>query len=225
MAEMTNPRELMLHCTWVNEAYMRLPAGMVNGYSLVADLYKRLATQSRICAEAWVNDQRCPAHEPAVDAFWVAVVPWAVSFGQSLGVPQYEWRNLFVAPHEQFVEYLCEGRSCDELPIVSGTPSEIIMRLDAEWMKMVASLTGRWAFWSYLKDMPALVQAKALDSALQQPGSEAQRAYLTSDLVFFRQLFAPFPFSAKMRADIGVILLAVEEEIKIMSGNLPNGRV
>jgi hypothetical protein len=225
VAKITNPRELILHCTWVNEAYMRLPAGMVSGYNLVADLYRRLATQSRQCAEAWVNDQCCPDHEPAVDAFWVAVVPWAISFGQSLHLDPGEWHQAVVHPHEQFVQYLTNNTCDDPIKLISGTPSEIIMKLDAEWMSRVAYLTGRWAWFRYLPDIPALAQAKQLDSALQEPGSEAQKAYLKSDLVFFRQLFEPFPFSESMRSDINGILAQVEDEIKYMCGNMSDGRL
>lgn len=231
MSPIASTKELILHCTQVNEDYMKLPAGMIPDYRNLANLYRRMAGTSRECAEAWIKNRTCPEHETAVDAFWWAVWNWADAFGRSFKLETREWQKKFILPHFEFARYL---RPIDNsrhsevdryIETIRGEPSEIILELDIRWMKQVVYFTARWNFWGYFpRESPSLVQAKKLESALRKPGSEAQKAYLESDLIFFRQLFAGFPFSDEMKMSLDNILCRVEREIAVMTAGLPDGR-
>ncbi len=187
-------RDIILKCTQVNVDYMRLPAGMVDGYRDLVALYKRIASQSLDCAQAWVANQPCPDHEPAVDAFWWGIVSWSEALGMSVGTDPQEWGATFVAPHEEFAGYLRPGSRGERLAVVTGNPGEVVMQLDAAWMMLVVKLTAQWGLLRHLKDHGAMMQARSLDKELRRPGSPAYKAYLQSDLAFLRQLFKNFPF-------------------------------
>lgn len=193
-------REIMLRCTGVNRDYMRLPAGQVTGLTTLTELYQRMASQSVECAHAWVSDQSCPSHEPAVDAFWWGIVPWADAFGQSIKVEKGEWHRVFIVPHLSFAAYLKAGNHLESISPVSGTAAEIILELDRRWMELVIRLTMKWGLLHHIKDRQALNEAKNLDAMLRVPSSTAWSLYLESDLAFFRQLFKNFQFSAETTA-------------------------
>lgn len=201
--------DIMLKCTQVNMDYMRLPSGKVDGLENLTDLYSRLARQSNECARDWKAGSPCPKHEPAVDAFWWGVVAWADGFGNSvLGVgDQSEWGNVFIYPHLRFAEYLKPldrnqvvwhrnyGEGPEPLPIVSGPPAYVILKLDSLWMQRVVQLTAKWGFFAHFKDQGALPEAKKLGDDLMNTASPARQAYLESDIKFFKALFVNFPFS------------------------------
>lgn len=203
-------KAIMLNCTKVNQRYMRLPAGKVAGLETMTDLYKRIASQSIQCAEAWHRDEPCPEHEPAVDAFWWAVVSWADAFGLSMGVDQVEWGQKFIFPHDMFANYLRPGTPPAPLSTVDGSPANIIMELDARWMVLVISLTAQWGMIHHLKDSRAISEAQHLEAELRNPASPAYKAYLKSDLAFFRALFKPFPFNQQTKEHIDAWLKEVE---------------
>ncbi len=194
MAEIKNIRELMHHCCEVNYNYMRLPAGQLDKYRNLTALYKRLAGQSLLCSDAWLHKRSCPDHEPAVDAFWWAVVAWAEAFGISVGMKPEEWSRVFIDPHRQFAIYLKDYDSMETIYPHAALPAEAIMELDVRWMKLVIKLTSRWGLFRYLNDMPALREAQTLERELREDGSKVRDSYLRSDLVFFDALFKPFPF-------------------------------
>lgn len=206
-------KEIMLNCTKVNHKYMRLPAGKVAGLETMTALYKRIATQSLQCAEAWNKNQACPKHEPAVDAFWWAVLPWADAFGLSVGIDMKEWGEKFILPHWEFARYLKEAHVPDPLPQVDGSPANIIMELDAKWMELVIKLTAEWGLMHHLKDAGARSEAEKLGIELRNPESPTYKAFLDSDLNFFRHLFEPFPFSDGTRQYINAWLKRAEEAL------------
>lgn len=206
-------KEVMLRCTLVNRDYMRLPAGKIAGLETMTALYKRIAKQSVQCAEAWVHDSPCPAHEPAADAFWWSVLAWADAFGLSMGVDMAEWGRLFIYPHHQFANYLRPGNPPEPLAEIDGSPAVIILTLDALWMERVIKLTAKWGLFHHLKDRGAMDEAQQLDAQLRDPGSPAYKAYLESDLAFFRALFKPFPFSVPTRTYIENWLKRAEEAL------------
>lgn len=214
-----NNREIMLHCTKVNHDYMRLPAGKVAGLEALTALYKRIASQSLQCAQAWVQDSPCPKHEPAIDAFWWSVVAWADTFGLCIGVDQKEWGRTFISPHYEFACYikplkdaLFGGNAPEPLPQVDGSPADIILKLDALWMERVITLTAKWGLLHHLKDKQAMTEAQHLDDELRNADSPAYKAYLESDLAFFHALFKPLPFSEETRNHIDAWLKSAEEE-------------
>ena len=190
-----NHKDIMLRCAQVNADYMRLPAGMVDGYRKLVALYQRIADQSLACAQAWVADLPCPDHEPAVGAFWWGVVSWAEAFGTSIGADPGEWSAVFVRPHAQFAGYLRPRCRSEVLQPVVRSPDETVIEIDVAWMGLVVKLTIQFGLASHIKDYRAMVEARELEEELRRPGSPARRAYLQSDLVFFRQLFSNFPFS------------------------------
>jgi len=197
-----NNREIMLKCTQVNRDYMRLPAGKVDGLKHLTALYRRLADQSCACALAWVEDKACPEHEPAVDAFWWGVVEWADAFGISVGVDKDEWGRIFIRPHLEFADYVLPGPHPEPMPFVGGPPADVILRLDAAWMERVIKLTTKWGLLAHLKDKGALGEAEHLGSELRNPASPSYKAYLESDLKFFRKLFVNFPFSIQTTSQL-----------------------
>jgi len=206
-------KEIMFQCTKVNQQYMRLPAGKVAGLEAMTDLYKRIAAQSVKCAEAWCKGQTCPEHEPATDACWWGVVAWADAFGLSMGVEPVEWGQKFMYPHEQFANYLRPGRPPGPLPPVEGSPANIIMTLDALWTELVIKLTARWGLLHHLKDNGAMIEAQNLELELRNPGGATYKAFLTSDLVFFRALFKLFRFSVMTQNYIDNWLMRAEEAL------------
>ena len=187
-------RDIILRCTQVNVDYMRLPAGMVDGYGELVALYQRVANQSRDCAQAWVANRPCPEHEPAVAAFWWGIVSWSEAFGEVVGTDPSEWAATFVAPHEEFAQYLRPRVRTEALAVVTGNPGEMVMKLDAAWMMLVVKLTAQFGLLHHLKDRGAMMQAQSLNQELGRPGSRVYKSYLESDLVFFRQLFKNFAF-------------------------------
>lgn len=221
MEIITDNRKLMHHCCVVNNDYMRLPAGRVDDYNLISDLYRRLAQQSLECSMAWMNGQDCPKHEPAVNAFWTAVMPWADEFARTFHMPELEWYDVFMQPHSEFLRFI--RHDCDWVPLeqVHGSTSERVMKLDADWMSRVVTLTTRWAFWQYLSEKDVIGQAKRLEQELKTPGSPVQKAYLISDFAFFKNLFEPFPFSNQSRECINKFLASLETEINQINCHLP----
>lgn len=187
-------KETILKCADVNFRYMRLPAGSVDGYRNLVDVYQRIARQSLAAAQAWNYGSPCPSHEPAVDSFWWGVTAWAEAFGRSIGVDINEWNLKFVVPHYEFAEYLRPKGYSEPLPMCTGDPADVILKLDALWMEQVVKLTAKWGLFSHLKDMPALTEARILGIELQNRGTDAYKAYLRSDLTFFEQLFKNFEF-------------------------------
>ncbi len=202
MATVKELRGLIRHCCEVNCNYMRLPAGQLERYPNLIDLYQRIADQSLECANAWVRNLTCPDHEPAVDAFWWAVSAWAETFGLSAGMPTQEWFTIFVYPHIEFARYLKPEGSVDAIDPHAGKPAETILELDVRWMKRVMILTGAWGWFVHLKDVPAVEDARCLERELRSEDSEARDAYLHSDLIFFHELFKPFPFKEKTREQL-----------------------
>jgi len=192
---------------------MRLPAGKVVSLEAMTALYKRIASQSHDCAQAWVQDSPCPDHEPGADAFWWAVVAWADAFGLSMGVDMAEWSRLFVYPHDQFANYLRPGNLPPPLEEVDGSPADVIITLDVAWTELVLKLTARWGFLHHFKDRAAVLEAQRLLAVLRTPGSPAYKAFLESDLTFFRHLFKPFPFSEQTREHINAWLKRAEEAL------------
>lgn len=211
---------IILDCTRVNHKYMRLPAGKVAGLEAMTDLYKRIASQSVKCAEAWYRDGICPDHEPATDAFWWGVVAWSDAFGLSMGVDMAEWSQMFVFPHDQFANYLRPGTPPAPLePILcplhskNGSPADVILTLDAQWTELVIKLTAQWGLFHHLKDHGAMLEAQRLQGELRTPGSPTYKAFLASDLVFFRNLFKNFPFSKETQQYIKDWLKRAEEAL------------
>lgn len=204
-------KEIILNCTRVNHKYMRLPAGKVVGLETMTDLYKRIASQSLDCAQAWVQDSPCPDHEPAVDAFWWGVVAWADAFGLSMGVDMAEWSRLFVYPHDQFANYLRPSNPPPPLEPVNESPANVILALDAAWTELVIKLTAEWGLFHHLKDRGAMLEAQRLQGELRTPGSPTCKAFLESDLTFFHHLFKNFPFSEQTRKYINAWLKRAEE--------------
>ncbi len=202
MAQVRTPRELIHYCCETNAEYMRLPAGQLHNYRQITALYQRLADQALLCAGAWLRSKPCPDHEPAVSAFWWAAVAWAEAFGTSIGVDPVEWQEVFVLPHLDFASYLRPGERCEVIEPHAGQPAEVIMELDARWMRLVMKLTGKWGMWEHLKDLPALREAERLERELRAPDGQTRDAYLRSDLKFFRELFEPFPFKYQTRQQI-----------------------
>jgi len=209
---MTN-QEIIVNCCKVNKTYMRLPAGQVSGLETMTSLYTRIAEQSLECALAWQRGSPSYPHEPAVDAFWWAVVAWADGFGLSIGVDMKEWSRNVVYSHEQFANYLKPGNLQEPLHSVDGSPANIILELDAKWMELVIILTAKWGLFHHLKDMPAKSEAEKLGAELRKPDSPAYKAYLESDVVFLRAFFACFPFSQQTKTYLNLWLKRVKEEI------------
>jgi len=206
-----NDREIILNCARVNHQYMRLPAGKVDGLEAMTDLYKRIAAQGLDCAQAWVQDSPCPDHEPGTDAFWWGVVAWSDAFGLSMGVDMTEWGRLFVYPHEQFANYLRPSNPPPPLEQVNESPANVIITLDVKWTELVLKLTAQWGLFHHLKDRNAIFEAQKLQGDLRTPGSPAYKAFLESDLTFFRHLFKSFPFSEPTRKYINAWLKRAEE--------------
>lgn len=206
-------KEIMVACCKVNRDYMRLPAGKVSGLETMTDLYNRIAAQSLECAEAWQRGSPRWPHEPAVDAFWWSVVSWADGFGLSIGVNMAEWSKQFIHPHQQFANYLKPGNPPPPLEAVNGTPANIILELDVKWMELVIGLTSQWGFLQHMKDMAAKTEAEKLGAELRKQDSPAYKAYLESDLAFFRALFGCFPFTRATKSHLNSWLKRVEEEL------------
>ncbi len=222
-----NERELILNCAQVNADYMRLPAGQLKGYEKLVKFYQWTADQSLLCAGAWRRDKLCPAHEPAVTAFWAAIIPWAQALGSNMGVDWGEWGNVFIKPHSQFVRYLGAKNYLErpipvwQTPPTVVSPAAQILYHDVMWTRLVIKLTARWGLLYHLKDIPVLIQARKLMGELVRPfgkqeietgglwrrpppplPTELQHAYLMSDIEFFYKLFEPVAFSPGTRSKI-----------------------
>lgn len=213
-------QSVILHCAQVNYDYMRQPAGQLKGYERVTALYKSLALQSWACAQAWVEgNPRPPEHEPAIDAFWWALIPWSLAIGRDMGLDKKELGKIFVHPHYEFARYLRDASPEPVWPQTKLIPwrttdntewklhdgrfstvaANVILYNDVVWTKMVIRLTARWGLLHHLKDIPALLQVRRLLKELMPPYTDnaVQRAYLASDTQFFRQLFQPFEFTQR----------------------------
>lgn len=204
-------REIMLHCTKVNKDYMRLPAGKVTGLEVMTSLYNRISDQSLQCAREWHNERPCPRHEPAVDAFWWAAVAWTDGFGLSVGVDPVEWGRVFVAPHEQFANYLKPNMLQPPIEAVEGHPAHQNITLTRLWMELTIKLTADWGLIHHLKDRRALVEAHRLDTELKNPEGPVYKAYLHSDMLFFKALFRGIPFSDKTKSQLFAWIQRAEE--------------
>ncbi|MBA7687077.1 hypothetical protein ES703_95537 [subsurface metagenome] len=124
-----------------------------------------------------------------------------------------EWSRLFVDPHCQFANYLRPGNPPPPLEQVDGSPANVILTLDADWTELVIKLTAQWGAFHHLKDRGAMLEAQRLQGELRTPGSPAYKAFLESDLNFFRHLFKTFPFSAKTRKHIDAWLKRAEQNM------------
>ncbi|KKM87065.1 hypothetical protein LCGC14_1272680 [marine sediment metagenome] len=211
-------KELILHCAQVNNEYMGKAAGQVKGYEKITALYRRLSKESLACAQAWLEGKpKPPKHEPALDAFWWALVPWAHAMGRDMRVDQREWFDKFVKPHYAFARYLHEGHPFSGRWFFidpqgaqrRGVPASVwpqlwpaseawnvILYNDVRWTKMVIGLTARWGVLQHFKDLPALWQTLRLLKELAPPyRRNTQHEFLVSDVEFFHELFKPFSFS------------------------------
>ena len=229
---MNNP-EIILKCMEVNCEYMRLPAYLLKEIRVedlgdLVRLYERIANQGKTCAQAWIKGSPCPKHEPVVDAFLWGIVAWADAFGLSvLAVgDQEEWGQAFISPHFEFANYLSPvdrdqvlwqrsyGKAPEPLPVIySGHPADVILKLDALWMERVIKLTTKWGLMAHLKDKGALTEARQLSADLRNRESLAYKAYLESDLDFFRALFKNFPFSQGVRKQLDDFITRAEEVV------------
>lgn len=201
-----NPKKLMVHCALLNFQYMDLEAGQLEGYEAMVNLYRRIAGQSLVCAQAMYQQRDCPPHDPAVDAFWWANVSWALNIGKGVGVDETEWYNVFVSPHVGFASYL--------KPIAWDlrmfADMDDIIRNDICWAKLVIKLTARWGLLHHLKDVRSLWQTWKLIRNLNRRHSKEWEAYLSSDIFFLRFLFAPFEFSTATRKELNSWLAKAE---------------
>ena len=221
----------MARCAATNLTYMRAtPAGRA-GYGAVVDLYHRLAVQGQTCAEAWEAGQPCPSHEPAVDAFWWGVAAWANAFcadvmawlapynGRRL---HHELQEVFCRPHREFAQWLRPlGAGSVGTRVITGysprvpagRPAQLILCHDAAWTGLVIRLTAMWGLVRHLKDLRALWQSLRLVRRLRGWPDPVARAYLESDLAFFRGLFGHFPFTPRLRSVLDCFLEAADEEL------------
>ncbi|KKN39344.1 hypothetical protein LCGC14_0744490 [marine sediment metagenome] len=219
----------MLKCAATNVAYMRAtPAGR-QGYGALVKLYESIAGASLNCAREWADDNPCPPHQPAVDAFWWAVAVWAVRFTTDVvgwaappreGLLLQEVQEVFTRPHIEFASWLRPVRPGDrvsEYPFVTRWPPNpglMILAHDIAWTRAVIRLTARWGLVHHLKDLRALGQSVLLIHHLSRGprNSTIARAYLGSDLVFFRRLFRHFDFSPELRGVLDRFLAAADEQ-------------
>ncbi len=230
--KITNAKKLMLHCTRVNYQYMDLRAGQLKGYESMVNLYRRIAGQSLVCAQAMYEHKDCPAHDPATSAFWWANVSWALAIGKGIGVDEEEWYEVFVAPHISFALYLrpvagdLRKLSNPALslrphyehipdPFASDVVAEdMILLNDIYWVELVIKLTARWGLLHHLKDIRALFQARRLIGQLRRRHSLVWKAYLESDILFLECLFEPCDFTPGTRNKIKLWLgVAKEKEV------------
>ena len=206
-----NHSETIIKCMEANTAFMRGPAGKLDEYQALSQLYERIASQCLGCAWAWMQEQPCPSHEPAVDAFMWNIVAWAEALGMSIGVDMAEWSATFVYPHDQFASYLKPRSRTEHLDPVTGDPAKVVMELDVAQMNLGIRLTAKWGLVHHLKDRAALGEARRLGKELLREGSPAQKAYLLSDLQFLNVIFEYFPFSEKTRERLDAWILQLEE--------------
>ncbi|KKM63376.1 hypothetical protein LCGC14_1512140, partial [marine sediment metagenome] len=127
------------------------------------------------------------------------------------GSDQLEWGRLFIYPHQEFANYLRPGSPPPPLEQVNESPANVILTLDAAWTELVIKLTAQWGFLHHLKDKDAILEAQKLGGELRTPGSPTYKAFLESDLAFFRHLFKLFPFSEQTRKHIAAWLKKAEE--------------
>ena len=141
----------------------------------------------------------------------MGVVAWSDALGLSMGVDMAEWGRLFMYPHQEFANYLRPGNPPQPLEEVNDSPANVILTLDAAWIDLVIKLTAQWGAFHHLKDRAAILEAQRLQGELRTPGSPAFKAFLESDLNFFRHLFKNFPFSGQTRKHINAWLKRAEE--------------
>ena len=223
----------MLKCAATNMAYMRAtPAGQ-QGYGALVRLYESIAGASLNCAREWADDNPCPPHQPAVDAFWWGVYAWSLQFSADIlwwwarntnrpnGLLLNQFQRAFCDPHLWFALWL-RPLKLEEKRLIAAyarrvdslTPGEIILCHDVRWTRSVIRLTARWGLVHHLKDLQALGQSVLLIHHLSRGprNSTIARAYLGSDLVFFRRLFRHFDFSPELRGVLDRFLAAADEQ-------------
>ncbi len=216
----------MLKCAATNVAYMRAsPAGQ-QGYGALVKLYQSIAGASLNCAREWADDNSCPPHQPAVDAFWWAVAVWAVRFTTDVvgwaappreGLLLQEVQEVFTRPHIEFANWLRPVLQKDRVsayPFVTAWPPNpglMILAHDIAWTWKTIRLTARWGLGAHLKELPAFGQALLLMRRLKRgPRDPVANAFLGSDLVFFRRLFRHFDFSPELRGVLDRFLAAAD---------------
>ena len=222
------------HGDWqlsANRRYMdSTPAG-AQGFPALVRLYNRLAAQSQLCAEAWLPGVSCPPHEPAVDASWWGVAPWARAFCADVVEwlqPDDGWRlheeleEVFRRPHRELAQWLRPlgaGSAGSRIlaryiPMVSGAgPGRLILLHDSAWTLLVIRLTVSWGLTRHLKDLPALWQSLILVRRLGCWPDPVARAYLQSDPVFLEEIFGHFDFSPELRRILDCLLEASRQEL------------
>ncbi len=224
-----NAKRLMVHCAFVNYQYMDGKAGQLRGYESLVRLYRSIAGESLVCAQAMYEHKECPCHDPATSAFWWANVSWALAIGRGIGVDEEEWYEEFVAPHISFAVYLrpvAGGLRELSIPSLSLRPhyehipevfafdvtaEDLIILNDVYWINLVINLTTRWGLLYHLKDIRAFFQSRKLMKQLRRRHSLAWEAYLESDIHFLNLLFEPCNFTPETRSIINKWL----EEAKI----------
>lgn len=212
MRKISSPRKLMYNCAIVNYFYMDYSAaGRLPEFNTMASLYRRIASESLVCAQSLYEQKSCPAHEPATDAFWWAVVSWAINIGDEWELDRFEWHEKFVSPHIMFAQYLRPSSPRRMKKSGAKWASDIIILNDIIWTKLVIRLTAEWGLFQHFKDVRALFQARRLMKELRLQG-KVRHAYLESDIWFLRQLFAPFEFGDKMESRINIWLSEATEQ-------------
>lgn len=213
-----NPKKLMVHCALVNYQYMDLPVGQLHQFQAVIDIYRRIAGESLVCAQAMYEHKECPPHEPATSAFWWANVSWLMTIGKGIRVNQEEWYEKAIAPHISFSLYLRPDGDLRNLgnpvPLMRGpdydfisdpfavSAEEFIILGDILYAKLIIKLTARWGLWHHLKDIRALFQSWKLIKGLKRRHSPVWEAYLESDIIWMRRFFEPFEFSPQTREKV-----------------------
>lgn len=221
-------KAIMVACAATNLDHMRTtPAGEASPSTLVK-LYQRMAIQGLSCAQAWQEGKPCPPHEPAVDAFWWGVAAWAGVFSNDLlqclelkdkRRLHYELQEVFCRPHREFACWLrpldpreAAGVLHDYNPVTGISAVQLVLAHDIAWTRLVMRLTARWGLLRHVSDLPALWQSLTLVRRLERWPDPLAQAYLESDLLFFRRLFAQFPFSPRLRAALDEFISAAERE-------------
>ena len=131
-----------------------------------------------------------------------------------------EWGRMFVFPHEQFANYLRPGKPPAPLVAIlcplhsrNESPANVILTLDATWTELVIKLTAKWGLLHHLKDKDAMIEAQRLQGELRDPRTITYKAFLESDLTFFRHLFKHFPFCETTKKYIDAWLKKAEEAL------------
>lgn len=206
-------REIILQCAQTNQKYMHFRVGNA-GFPRVVKLYRRLAEASVALAEEYSSGAEHPSpHEPAVDAFWWALVGWSSRFMRDVldrsptAAFKEEMLSQFWHPHLEFADWL---RPLGVIPLYPPTPpmpksaTGVILCHDDFWTRQVIRLTARWGLLRgdlrQLKDAPALIETGLLLRRLgmwRYSNDPVALAYLESDIMFLGELFGHFHFPPK----------------------------